>query len=94
MEMKTLSKMEKKTIKNTSSDFLKLGLAFAFMAITMWWSYTTHGDVNNSLFLGIGALFGAYMAMNIGANDVANNWSSCWCWRYGYGNGNCYCCTF
>jgi len=73
MEMKTLSKMEKKTIKNTSSDFLKLGLAFAFMAITMWWSYTTHGDVNNSLFLGIGALFGAYMAMNIGANDVANN---------------------
>jgi PiT family inorganic phosphate transporter len=31
------------------------------------------GGVPNNLFLAIAALFGAYMAMNIGANDVANN---------------------
>lgn len=31
------------------------------------------GDVPNNSFLIIGAVFGAYMAMNIGANDVANN---------------------
>ncbi|RXK06703.1 inorganic phosphate transporter [Halarcobacter bivalviorum] len=37
------------------------------------WSYTSHGDVPNNTFLIIGAVFGAYMAMNIGANDVANN---------------------
>jgi len=31
------------------------------------------GSNSNSLFLIIAAFFGAYMAMNIGANDVANN---------------------
>jgi PiT family inorganic phosphate transporter len=31
------------------------------------------GGIPNNLFLAIAALFGAYMAMNIGANDVANN---------------------
>jgi PiT family inorganic phosphate transporter len=31
------------------------------------------GGVPNNIFLAIAALFGAYMAMNIGANDVANN---------------------
>ena len=31
------------------------------------------GNLPNNTFLIIGAVFGAYMAMNIGANDVANN---------------------
>jgi len=30
------------------------------------------GGIPNSIFLVIVALIGAYMAMNIGANDVAN----------------------
>ena len=31
------------------------------------------GGIPNNMFLAIAALIGAYMAMNIGANDVANN---------------------
>jgi len=31
------------------------------------------GDTNNSMIVVIAACFGAYMALNIGANDVANN---------------------
>jgi PiT family inorganic phosphate transporter len=37
------------------------------------YSFTIGGDSSNSLFLAIATVFGAYMAMNIGANDVANN---------------------
>ncbi|MFA9373101.1 inorganic phosphate transporter [Poseidonibacter sp.] len=53
--------------------FAKLSLALLFVVIVFLWSYTSHGDVPNNSFLIIGAVFGAYMAMNIGANDVANN---------------------
>jgi PiT family inorganic phosphate transporter len=37
------------------------------------YSFINSGGVPNNIFLAIAALFGAYMAMNIGANDVANN---------------------
>lgn len=53
--------------------FAKLSLALLFVVLVFLWSYTSHGDVPNNSFLIIGAVFGAYMAMNIGANDVANN---------------------
>ncbi|MBS9782761.1 MAG: inorganic phosphate transporter [Arcobacter sp.] len=54
-------------------SFAKLSLALLFVALVFLWSYTSYGDVPNNTFLIIGAIFGAYMAMNIGANDVANN---------------------
>jgi PiT family inorganic phosphate transporter len=37
------------------------------------YSFLSNGGVSNNLFLAVAALIGAYMAMNIGANDVANN---------------------
>ncbi len=73
MEIRTLKKMEKKALKSSGFDFLKIGLAIAFMAAVLIYSFTTTGGVPNNIFLAIAALFGAYMAMNIGANDVANN---------------------
>ena len=48
-----------------------LGAAFAFAAA--YYANTLAGNVPNSGFLMMATLFGAYMAMNIGANDVANN---------------------
>jgi PiT family inorganic phosphate transporter len=52
---------------------MRLGLALFFMAAVLTYSFVTSGGVPNNIFLAIAALFGAYMAMNIGANDVANN---------------------
>ena len=73
MEIQVLKKMEKKARKASSSDFIKIGIAIVFMAAVLLYSFSTSGDIPNNIFLAIAALFGAYMAMNIGANDVANN---------------------
>jgi PiT family inorganic phosphate transporter len=69
-----LKKIEKKAIKSSGFDFMKLGFALLFMVAVMIYSQMgTGGTYDNHLFLTIAAMFGAYMAMNIGANDVANN---------------------
>jgi PiT family inorganic phosphate transporter len=72
MDIKTIKTMEKVTAKQTSG-ITKLAIAFVFIAIVFVWTSLTHSEVPNNEFLIIGAVFGAYMAMNIGANDVANN---------------------
>jgi len=73
MEIKTIKKMEKKAQKASGEDFVKMGIAILFMAMVLLYSFSTSGNIPNNTFLAIAALFGAYMAMNIGANDVANN---------------------
>ncbi len=73
MEIRTLKKMEKKALKSSGLDFMKIGIALVFMAGVLIYSFATTGGIPNNIFLAIAALFGAYMAMNIGANDVANN---------------------
>ena len=72
MNNKTIEKINTNVLENLSS-FSKLAIAFLFVVLVFIWSYFTHGALANSNFLIIGAVFGAYMAMNIGANDVANN---------------------
>jgi PiT family inorganic phosphate transporter len=73
MEIQTIKKMEKEAYKSSSIDFIRLGMALFFMVAVLTYSFMSSGGVPNNLFLAIAALFGAYMAMNIGANDVANN---------------------
>ncbi|MBS9782500.1 MAG: inorganic phosphate transporter [Arcobacter sp.] len=73
MEIQTIKKMEKEAIKNSGVDFIRLGFALLFMIAVLAYSFVTSGGIPNNIFLAIAALFGAYMAMNIGANDVANN---------------------
>ncbi|MCK9162500.1 MAG: inorganic phosphate transporter [Arcobacteraceae bacterium] len=72
MDIQTLGKINKET-KKLQTDFSKFSLALLFLAIVTIWTYASHGIHDNNVFLILGALFGAYMAMNIGANDVANN---------------------
>ena len=73
MEIHTVKKMEKEAIKSSGVDFIRLGFALFFMVAVLSYSFLSTGGIPNSMFLAIAALFGAYMAMNIGANDVANN---------------------
>ncbi len=73
MEILTVKKLEKEAIKGSGFDFIRLGMALFFMAAVLSYSFISTGGIPNNMFLAIAALFGAYMAMNIGANDVANN---------------------
>ena len=71
--IQTVKKMEKEAMKGSGIDFLRLGFALFFMVAVLSYSFLSSGGIPNNVFLAIAALFGAYMAMNIGANDVANN---------------------
>jgi len=73
MEIQTVKKMQKEAIKSSGFDFIRLGFALFFMVAVLTYSFMSTGGVPNNVFLAIAAVFGAYMAMNIGANDVANN---------------------
>ncbi len=71
--IQTVKKMEKEAMKSSGIDFMRLGFALFFMVAVLTYSFLSTGGIPNNVFLAIAALFGAYMAMNIGANDVANN---------------------
>ncbi len=54
-------------------EIVKVLIALAFVVVVGFYA-SIHGDgVSNVSILVIAAAFGAYMALNIGANDVANN---------------------
>lgn len=73
MEIQTMKKLEKEALKESGTDFTRLGFSLFFMIGVLTFSFLTNGGISNNMFLAIAALIGAYMAMNIGANDVANN---------------------
>jgi len=73
MEIQTMDKLEKQALKESGTDFARLGLALFFMIGVLTFSFLSNGGISNNMFLAVAALIGAYMAMNIGANDVANN---------------------
>jgi len=72
MDIHTLKKLETKAEESSQSDFYKMGIALTFMLAVLWYAFGAE-NVTNNAFLAIAAVFGAYMALNIGANDVANN---------------------
>lgn len=72
MDIHTVKKIEKKAAESSASEFLRMGVALLFMLIVLWFSFGAD-NVTNNIFLAVAAVFGAYMALNIGANDVANN---------------------
>ena len=72
MDIHTLKKLEKKAAESSQGDFLRMGIALVFILAVLWYSFGAD-NVTNNAFLAIAAVFGAYMALNIGANDVANN---------------------
>lgn len=73
MEIQTIKKLEQEALKKSRTDFTRLGFALFFMIGVLTYSFLSNGGIPNNMFLAVAALIGAYMAMNIGANDVANN---------------------
>ena len=56
---------------STAATLVRLAIAALFVVGVAIYTYQGFGTI--SLTLVVAAVFGAYMAMNIGANDVANN---------------------
>jgi PiT family inorganic phosphate transporter len=52
---------------------IALGIGLLFVVFTGFAAAWFAGGASNSMILIVAAVFGAYMALNIGANDVANN---------------------
>jgi len=68
-----MKKLEQEALKKSGTDLTRLGFALFFMIAVLTYSFLSNGGIPNNMFLAVAALIGAYMAMNIGANDVANN---------------------
>ncbi len=71
MEFKHINKLEKAT-KKGRVELFRLGMGLLFIIGVMLYTLV-RGEAHGSLFIVIAAMIGGYMAMNIGANDVANN---------------------
>ena len=72
MEFKHLNKIENAT-QSGRSESLRMGIALMFIVGIMLFASTHISGVENGFLLVAAAMIGGYMAMNIGANDVANN---------------------
>ena len=55
------------------SELVRLIIAVAFVVATGFYAAMNGENISNITILAIAAAIGAYMALNIGANDVANN---------------------
>ena len=72
MKLKQYAQIELAAYVNRG-EVTRLGVALIFIALIMIITGTVFGDTPQSTLLVASAVIGAYMAMNIGANDVANN---------------------
>lgn len=70
MELEKIAEIERATGYGRG-EFLRLGTALLFIVAIMLFAASRGGQP--SYLLVIAAMIGGYMAMNIGANDVANN---------------------
>src|SRR5690554_1875263 len=72
MEFRNVGQIEKATQKSRQEMF-RLGVALVFIVIIMLVTSIRAQGLESGYLLVIAAMIGGYMAMNIGANDVANN---------------------
>jgi inorganic phosphate transporter, PiT family len=73
MDFKNIQKIEKAS-RRGSNDSLRLGVGMLFVLLVMLYTGITQGMTGpHGVMLVAAAVIGGYMAMNIGANDVANN---------------------
>ncbi len=72
MELKSLQHIEHAT-RFGRPEMARLGVAVLFIACVIVYAGVNHASMPGGYMLVAAAVIGAYMAMNIGANDVANN---------------------
>ena len=71
-DLKRIVQLEKASSR-VSQRYLNMGFGFLFLLAVWVFAYFQTGGVEVYSIVTVAALIGAYMAMNIGANDVANN---------------------
>lgn len=71
MELKHINEIDKAT-KRGRGELFRFGMGLLFIIGVMLFTIV-RGEANGSMFVVVSAMIGGYMALNIGANDVANN---------------------
>lgn len=72
MKLTSISSIENAT-DSSRKELFRFGTALFFIVGTMLFTMRIAPDAPGQIMLVIAAMMGGYMAMNIGANDVANN---------------------
>ena len=72
MEIRNIRHIEK-AVHFGQSELLRIGIALLFIIGIMIYTGSGVGQVSGHIMLVVAAVIGGYMALNIGANDVANN---------------------
>ncbi len=72
MDLKNINQIEQ-AIEPSQSELLRIGVAFMFIIVILLFAGNSFAGVPGGYMLITAAMIGGYMAMNIGANDVANN---------------------
>ena len=71
-DLTKLGRIEEAT-HDVAQSFAKIGLGLLFLVAIWAAASLVTGEMENRAFIIIAGVLGGYMAMNIGANDVANN---------------------
>lgn len=71
-DLHKFTKLEDAT-RSTSNKIMAPGLALLFLAMAGMFAASLFGSQPHSMIIIVAAIIGGYMALNIGANDVANN---------------------
>ena len=72
MDIQNINKIENATSFG-QKDIIKIGIVLAFFIVIAGIAITFGYPVSSPIVLIFAAVVGGYMALNIGANDVANN---------------------
>ncbi len=72
MDLNNINQLEKATL-SAKAELVRISIALLFMLAVMIYVLEMSGGIDRHLLLVAAAVIGGYMALNIGANDVANN---------------------
>ena len=72
MDLKNINQIEQAT-QPSQKELFRLGIGFLFLIMILLFAGNSFAGIEGGYMLVTAAMIGGYMAMNIGANDVANN---------------------
>jgi len=72
MDLKNINQIEQAT-QPSQRELFRLGIGFLFLVMILLFAGNSFAGIEGGYMLITAAMIGGYMAMNIGANDVANN---------------------
>ena len=72
MDLKNINQIEQAT-QPSQGELFRLGMGFLFVIMILLFTGSSFAGIAGGYMLITAAMIGGYMAMNIGANDVANN---------------------